>query len=165
MSIKNKKKKAENGVTAEHVVELVKALCKFDFPDKGDVCSKAIDDIIDRMGLLTNCTSAGSKPYTDSIVAELQKFRNGCLLYARDEATKHITKITTMIRTLRANAALRTSLKKGSALDTGSGFKGDYHCEACLAAFCSYKVEGFDRFMSGLFQCPAQIFLMGFIII
>jgi len=144
-----KEKEREKGVTAESVVLLMNALRRFKFPDDGP-CGDAIDGIIHQIGLIDNCTSTGSQSYTNNIVEELRKFKGRCLLYEQDEAIVHITRISFMIKTLRANAMLRTSLRKGSPLDLGAGFKGDYHCEGSLTAFCTYDAVGF---VSCLFQC------------
>ncbi len=153
-SIKNKKPASGD------VVELLMALHKFDFPIKKaevDACSNAIDNIIHHIGSLTNCTSPVLIEYIGNIVDALKDFQNGCILHKPDEATKQINEITSMVKTLRANARLRTSLREGSPLHTGRGCKSDYHCEGCLATYCTHGVNGLDQFVSFSFQCPALI--------
>lgn len=147
-----KEKEKETGVTAEDVLLLVNTLRKFKFPDSGP-CGEAIDNIIRQIGLINNCASTGSQSYTDIIVDELRKFKGRCLLHQQDEAITHISRIFLMIKTLRANAMLRTSLRNGTPLDLGVGFKGDHHCEVGLATFCTHEVAKLDGFVSCLFQC------------
>jgi hypothetical protein len=143
----------EEAVSAEDVMRLVKNLCKFTFPDNG-LCGTAIDDIVCKIGLINNCTSAGSQSYAISIIDELSDFKRNCRSLDQDEAIKYIEQINSMLRTLRGNAMLRTSLRTGSPLDTGLGFNGDFHCEGSLTTFCTYETAKLDGFVScSIFQC------------
>lgn len=146
---KGKKENQEEAVSAEDVMQLLKNLCGFKFPDSGD-CGRAIDDIVHKIGLINNCTSAGSQSYANSIVEELKDFKSDCLSHDQDEAIKDITRISSMVRTLRASAMLRGLLRKGSPLEMGVGFNGDHHCEGSLATFCTYEAEKLG-FVSCLF--------------
>ena len=136
-------KDKQETATAELVIGSLMAL---GFPNDGD----AIDGIIDKMRRLTNCTSPGSGVYTNTIVWELESLKTRWPLYTQDDTINHITNIVAMIRTLRDNAKLYASLKKGKALHSGKGFTGTYHCETNLGT-CKIGASTRDRFVSLLF--------------
>ena len=80
----------------------------------------------------------GSSQYINSIINKLDSIKSVLVIY---RSTLHIHEdindIVGMLRTLGDNAKLERMLRTGSPLDTGVGFKGRLHAEACLTSHCT----------------------------
>jgi hypothetical protein len=98
-----------------------------------------IDNAIDSLTTLQfGDVTPGSMTYIDNIVKKLD-IAKGLYLNDSDLVSKDdIDDIMEMLRTLADNTRLERMLRKGSALDTGVGFKGSLHAEACIAAHCTF---------------------------
>ena len=78
----------------------------------------------------------GSTKYIHSIINRLKPAKG---LYPNKlEMKDEINGIMEMLRTLADNTRLERMLWKGLPLDTGVGFKGTLHAEACVAAHCTF---------------------------
>ena len=81
-------------------------------------------------------TTPGSTKYIHSIINRLKPAKG--LYLNKLEMKDEINGIMEMLRTLADNTRLERMLWKGSPLDTGIGFKGTLHAEACVAAHCTF---------------------------
>ena len=114
-------------------------LAKLQHTDNSDAFSEKIDSVIHLMETLRYGDAApGSMTYVHSIVKKLQSVKN-TPIYCPDKTDAEINNIIGMLTTLSDNVMLEGMLRKGSPLDLGIGFKGTYHCEANIAAYCTFK--------------------------
>jgi hypothetical protein len=81
--------------------------------------------------------SAGSAKHISRIVDKLNLLATGYLDI--QDKTNEIDSVMKMVRTLADNTMLERMLQEGSPLDTGVGFKGVDHGEACIAAHCTFR--------------------------
>jgi hypothetical protein len=152
------------GPTGEDVLRLVMALSKIPQVTANlKVFADAVDEVCAQLKAVTNCSSPLAAAYTSKIVKRLQSFKDMWIYTSQDDSTGVLAKIAREIRTLRDNGRFHEALRKGSPLDTGTGCKGACHCEAALAAFCCLHPE-WGKFVSRLFPCRTQMYLMRFII-
>jgi hypothetical protein len=87
----------------------------------------------------------GSIPYIDKIIKRLQSIKNSLAIYpsSMSDMYEEVNSVIGMLRTLGDNARLeRMILRAGSSLDTGVGFKGTVHAEACIASYCTFTDPG-----------------------
>jgi hypothetical protein len=91
----------------------------------------------------------GSTQYINSIIKKLDSIKNTLVI---DRSTldiyEEINDIVAMLRTLGDNARLERKLRTGSPLDTGVGFKGRLHAEACLTSHCTFVDPEWSPFVS-----------------
>ena len=81
-------------------------------------------------------TTPGSMKYVHNIISKLKSAKG---LYPNKlDMDNELDDVMEMLRTLADNTRLERMLRKGSPLDTGIGFKGTLHAEACVAAHCTF---------------------------
>jgi hypothetical protein len=85
--------------------------------------------------------------YIDRIVNKLESAKD---LYPSLNKPELDEDIIEMLRTLADNTRLERMLRKGSPLDTGVGFKGTLHAEACVAAHCTFTDREWFSYVSYL---------------
>ena len=74
--------------------------------------------------------------YVHNIISKLKSAKG---LYPNKlDMDNELDDVMEMLRTLADNTRLERMLRKGSPLDTGIGFKGTLHAEACVAAHCTF---------------------------
>ena len=96
-----------------------------------------IDQAVDSLTTLQfGDMTPGSTKYTHSIINRLKPAKG--LYLNKLEMKDEINGIMEMLRTLANNTRLERMLQKGLPLDTGIGFNGTLHAEACVAAHCTF---------------------------
>jgi hypothetical protein len=102
-----------------------------------DTFSTKIDRAIDLLRTLEyGDTTPGSAKFIHNITNKLKSTKG--LYPNKPDLINEIDEIMEMLRTLADNSKLERMLRKGSPLDTGVGFKGTLHAEACVAAHCTF---------------------------
>jgi hypothetical protein len=100
-----------------------------------DIFTTKIDHAVNSLTTLQyGNTTPGTLKYINSIIKKLESAGS---LYP-DNLEDEMDDILEMLRTLADNTRLERMLRKGSPLDTGVGFKGTLHAEACVAAHCTF---------------------------
>ena len=103
-----------------------------------DTFTTKIDKVVDSLTKLEfSHATPGSMKYIQSIIKQLKSAKG--LYMDKLEIDVEIDEIMEMLRTLADNTRLERMLQKGSPLDTGVGFKGTLHAEACIAAHCTFS--------------------------
>ena len=134
---KSKKIPVLTGVSPESVLATL-AVLRHDINDLNkDTFDTKIDEAVSSMMTLQyDDTSSGSTKYIRSIIQKLALAKTTHL--NKVDAKDVIDDIMDMLRTLADNTRLERTLREGSPLDTGIGFKGSLHAEACVAAYCTF---------------------------
>jgi hypothetical protein len=128
-SQKSNKLPVSTEVSPESVAEELRSLRLV--PESTIITSK-IDQAISSLSTLQfGDTTPGSKKYIDAIIRRVKGLYSN---YMTDE----MDDILEMLKTLSDNTRLERMLREGSPLDTGTGFKGKLHAEACVAAHCTF---------------------------
>jgi hypothetical protein len=123
----------------EFVLWMLEDLRRDAVGSKNDIFHVKIGKVASAM-LTLQYTLVGSAKYINLINNKLSLLATEGVYDDDDlEKMKEIDGIMNMLRTLADNTKLERMLQKGSALDTGIGFKGSLHCEACIAAHCTFK--------------------------
>ena len=104
-----------------------------------DTITTEIDQAIESLKKIrdTATQTPGLTKYIQNIIAKLELAKDLYPAKALD-INDEIDEIVEMLKTLADNTKLKKMLQKGLALDTGVGFKGSVHAEACIAAHCTF---------------------------
>ena len=102
-----------------------------------DTYTTKIDEAHDLLTMVhyDDDTTPGLRSHIACIISKLKSAKG--LYPDKRDMRDEIDGIIDMLRTLADNTKLERMLRKGSPLDTGIGFKGRLHAEACVAAYCT----------------------------
>ena len=122
-----------------------------------EIVGTVVSSVVSSMNML-QYELPGSAKYTKGIVDKLQSLASGIYKEKGDLKTE-IKVIMGKLRTLGLNAKLERMLREGSPLDTGLGFKGSVHAEACVAAYCT-KHHWFSDVSYFIIMCCSDLLIL-----
>jgi hypothetical protein len=91
----------------------------------------AVDRITSKLENMTNCTSSGTRLFTDDIISGLKSLKIQAS-FTPNQVQRRILDIRQNVKTLQDNAKLYKMLRPGTPLSTGVGAKGVIHCELTI---------------------------------